>query len=486
VNKEGVMRLSNFIDNEFVPPESGEYLDNYEPATGAVYGSVPRANAADVELAVTAAKRAFATWKRTTAKERSQVLLRIAELIEKNLEKFALAESRDTGKPVAVARVLDIPRAVDNFRFYAGAILHQETQATQLVGQAMLWSVNQPIGVCALISPWNLPLYLLTWKVAPALAMGNTCVCKPSEFTSVTAWLLCEVAREAGLPRGVLNMVFGLGAECGSALTTHPDVPLVSFTGGTATGERIAASVAPHHKKLSLELGGKNAGIVFADCDFDKAVAGMVAASFSNAGQICLCCSRILVHESVFERFVNAMVEKTAALVPGDPTSEHTRLGALISKEHLAKVASYVALARQEGGTVRCGGAPPENLPERVRGGYFFAPTIITGLSAFCRTNTEEIFGPVVTVIPFKSEEEAISMANCVKYGLACSVWTESQRVAHRVSLEVEAGLVWVNCWMVRDLNVPFGGWKHSGVGREGGRHSLEFYSEQKSVTMAF
>ncbi len=479
------MRLSNFIDNEFVAPSSGLYLDNYEPATGSVYGQVPRANAADVELAVAAAKKSFATWKRTTAKQRSQLLYRIADLLERDLERFAAAESRDTGKPVSVARTVDIPRAVDNFRFYAGAILHQETQATQLVGQAMLWSVNQPIGVCALISPWNLPLYLLSWKIAPALAMGNTCVCKPSEFTSVTAWMLCATAVEAGLPRGVLNMVFGLGAECGSPLTSHADVPLVSFTGGTATGERISASVAPHHKKLSLELGGKNAGIVFADCDFDKAVAGMVTASFSNSGQICLCCSRILVQESIFERFVSAMVEKTQLLVQGDPSAEETRLGTLISKEHLAKVSSYVELAKQEGGVIRCGGQQPTNLPEKLKGGYFFQPTIVTGLAPSCRTNMEEIFGPVVTVIPFRTEDEALSIANCVKYGLACSVWTESQRVAHRVALEIETGLVWVNCWMVRDLNVPFGGWKHSGVGREGGRHSLEFYSEQKSVAMA-
>lgn len=479
--------LQNFIGNKFVAPVKGQYLDNYEPATGRVYGKVARSTKEDVDLAVDSALEAFKTWKRTTNKERSAILYRIADLIERHLDQYAACESRDTGKPISVARTVDIPRAVDNFRFYAGAILHEETICLHSNNGAVHWSVNQPVGVCALISPWNLPLYLLTWKIAPALAMGNTCVCKPSEFTSASASLLCHHAIEAGLPSGVLNMVLGLGGECGSPLTTDPRVPLVSFTGGTATGERIAASVAPYHKKLSLELGGKNAGIVFADCDFDKTVQGLVAASFSNAGQICLCCSRILVQESIYDRFVDAFVERTKQVMRvGDPTNPETRVGSLISREHWDKVSSYVELAQKEGGKVRCGGKRPDNLPERCAGGYFLEPTIITGLDHTCRTNTEEIFGPVVTVISFKTEEDAIEMANCVRYGLACSVWTESQRLAHRMALEIEAGLVWVNCWMVRDLNVPFGGWKHSGVGREGGRFALEFYSEQKSVTMAY
>ena len=476
----------NHFDGASHEPTLGQYLDNYEPATGAVYGSIPRSTKEDVEKAVASAQKAFSSWKKTTAKERAKVLYRLADLIERDVDLFSAAESRDTGKPMGVAREVDIPRAIDNFRFYAGAILHQESQSTHLNGQAITWTVNQPVGVCALISPWNLPLYLLSWKIAPALAMGNTCVCKPSEFTSVTAWMLCELSVEAGLPPGVLNMIFGLGAECGSPLTCHPSVPLVSFTGGTATGERIAASVAPFHKKLSLELGGKNAGIIFADCDFDKAVKGMVRASFSNSGQICLCCSRILIHESIFDRFVAAFVAETKLLVQGDPTDMNTQVGSLISQAHLDKVSSYVALAKQEGGSVGCGGSPPTNLPEKNRGGYFYQPTIITGLSVSCRTNMEEIFGPVVTCIPFSDEADAISKANCVSYGLACSIWTESQRLAHRVSLEIEAGLVWVNCWMVRDLRVPFGGMKHSGVGREGGRFALEFYSEQKNVVMQY
>ena len=480
------VNVLNFIGGRFVEPLSGLHLDNYEPATGRVYGRVPRSAAADVEAAVAAAKQALVSWKRVKSKERALLLFRLADLLERDIERFAAAESRDTGKPVSVAQKVDMARVIDNFRFYASGIIHEKSMTTHLAGQAVTWTLNQPIGVCALISPWNLPLYLLSWKMAPALAMGNTCVCKPSEFTSVTAWMLCELSVEAGFPPGVINMVFGLGAECGSPLTMHPEVPLVSFTGGTLTGEHIAASVAPHHKKLSLELGGKNAGIIFDDCDFEKAVAGMVAASFSNSGQICLCCSRILVQEGIYARFLEAFVAKTKLMVQGDPNDAATQLGSLISEAHFEKVSSYVKLAQEEGGTIECGGGRPTNLPERVQGGYFFQPTIISGLSTSCRTNTEEIFGPVVSVIPFRSEQEAIDIANCVRFGLACSVWTESQGRAHRMALEVEAGLVWVNCWMVRDLNVPFGGWKHSGVGREGGRYATEFYSEQKSITMQY
>ena len=313
---------------------------------GKVYGEVPRSNAEDTNNAVAAAKRAFGSWKRTTAQQRSELMMRLADLLEQNKQRFAEAESKDTGKPVSVATNVDISRVVSNFRFYAGAILHEEALSTHINGQAVTWTVNQPVGVCGLISPWNLPLYLLSWKIAPAVATGNTCVCKPSEFTSVSAWMLCELVVEAGFPPGVINMVFGLGAECGTALTTHPDVPLISFTGGTATGERIAASVAAHHKKLSLELGGKNAAIVFADCDFEKAVNGVVQSAFANSGQICLCCSRILIQESIFDKFVSAMVERTKSYVIGDPTSSETRVGALISQQHFEKVSSYIELAK--------------------------------------------------------------------------------------------------------------------------------------------
>jgi aminomuconate-semialdehyde/2-hydroxymuconate-6-semialdehyde dehydrogenase len=478
-------RILNFIDGQFVEPVGGKYLDNIEPATGKPYSHVADSDARDVELAVAAAENAFPAWSRTPAADRSLLLLRIADLIERDLEKFARAESIDTGKPVSLARSLDIPRAASNFRFFATAILHTENEAHVTDGIAFNYTLRQPRGIVGLISPWNLPLYLLSWKIAPALACGNTAIAKPSELTPMTAQLLCEICIEAGLPKGVLNIVHGTGPNVGSPITAHPKIGTISFTGGTVTGRKVAETCAPMFKKVSLELGGKNPNIVFADADQDAAIAGSLRSSFANQGQICLCGSRVFVERSAYKDFVDRFIDKASQLKQGDPLDEKTEQGAIVSKAQLDKVKFYVDLAQKEGGKIALGGKAPDPINERCRGGYFFSPTVLTDLPVSCRTNREEIFGPVVTITPFDNEEEVIGYANDTEYGLASSVWTQNLSRAHRVAEKIHTGTVWVNCWLVRDLRVPFGGMKQSGVGREGGEEALRFFTEPKNVCIA-
>ena len=481
----GPFQIPNFIGGEFVGPASGTFLDNIEPATGKPYSQVSDSDLRGVELAVVAAEKAFTDWSRTPAAERSRILLRIADLIDRDLEKLARAESIDTGKPLTLARSLDIPRASSNFRFFATAILHTENEAHIMDGIAFNYTLRQPRGVVGLISPWNLPLYLLSWKIAPAIAVGNTAIAKPSELTPMTAHLLCEICQEAGLPEGVLNVVHGTGLNVGAAITAHPKIGTISFTGGTLTGRRVAEAGAPLFKKLSLELGGKNPNIIFADADLDAAIAGSVRSSFANQGQVCLCGSRVFVERPAYEKFVERFVEKVSKLKIGDPLDEKTEQGALVSKTQLDKVKFYVDLAQKEGGKVAIGGSAPPPPNERCRDGYFFAPTVITDLPVSCRTNREEIFGPVVSITPFDKEEEVVGYANDVDYGLSSSVWTQNLNRAHRVAEQIQTGTVWVNCWLVRDLRVPFGGMKQSGVGREGGEEALRFFTEPKNVCIA-
>ena len=470
------MKLQNFINGRFSPPASGAYFDDIGPATGDVIAEVPDSDARDVDAAVRAATAAFPGWSRTPVAQRSKLLIRLADLIEKNLEEHARLESHDSGKTVSLPRRQDIPRAVANLRFFATAILHDATEAHPTDGVALNYTLRQPMGVAGLISPWNLPLYLLTWKIAPAIAAGNTCVAKPSELTPLTANRLAELSLEAGIPAGVINIVHGLGAKAGDALTVHPKVPLISFTGGTVTGAKVATAAAPHFKKVSLELGGKNPNLIFADADLTEAVNTSIRSSFSNQGEICLCGSRIFVERSIHDRFVEQFVEATMKMRIGDPSDESTDVGALISAAHLDKVSGYVDLAREEGGSILSGG-------KRVdRPGFFFEPTVITGLGCDCRVLQEEIFGPVVTITPFDGEDEAVSFANSTRYGLSASLWTRDLQRAHRVASALDAGTVWINCWLLRDLRVPFGGMKESGVGREGGFESLRFFTEAKNV----
>ena len=479
------IRIQNFIDGQFVAPVSGKYLDNIEPATGKPYSQVPDSDGRDVELAILAAEKAFPEWSRTSATDRSRILLRIGDLIERDLEKLALAESTDTGKPLSLARGLDIPRAASNFRFFATAILHTESEAHVTDGVAFNYTLRQPRGMVGLISPWNLPLYLLSWKIAPALACGNTAVAKPSELTPMTAFLLCAIAQEAGLPAGVLNIVHGTGPNVGAVITAHPKIGTISFTGGTVTGRKVAETSAPMFKKVSLELGGKNPNIIFADADLDAAIAGSVRSSFANQGQVCLCGSRVFVERPIYQTFVERFVAAAGKLRLGDPLDEKTDQGAIVSQTQLDKVKFYVDLAQTEGGKIAAGGSAPATVNERCKSGYFFTPTVITDLPVACRTNREEIFGPVITITPFDHEEEVIGYANDTDYGLASSVWTQNLSRAHRIAERIHAGTVWVNCWLVRDLRVPFGGMKQSGVGREGGAEALRFFTEPKNVCIA-
>lgn len=478
----GVLEVANFIDGKFVP--TNRHLDSFCPATGEVHLRVPDSGAEEVELAVRAAKTAFQSWSLTSPSERSLYLNKIANAIESKLQEFAEAESRDQGKPVWLAKTVDIPRACLNFRFFASAILHTlDLSSYQPEFGVTNYTSRTPVGVAGLISPWNLPLYLLTFKIAPALAAGCTVVCKPSEMTSLTAHMMAQVMVEVGLPPGVCNLVHGTGPRAGEAIVKHPEVKVISFTGSTLVGKRIQEMSAPFVKKLSLELGGKNAGIVFNDVDMKKCLPVMIRSSFSNQGEICLTTSRIYVQEGVYKQFVERYVELTRAIKVGDPQDPTNTMGALISKEHLAKVKGYVALAREEGCSVLCGDGVEEFvLPVKNQNGYFMRPTVITNVKDDSRLIQEEIFGPVTCILSFKTEEEVIKRANDVQYGLSACVWTENVGTAHRVAHNLEVGTVWVNCWMVRDLNMPFGGSKMSGIGREGFKDSLEFYSEAKTV----
>ena len=475
------MNIRNYIDGAFSDPVGGLFLDNIDPSTGNAYGLIPRSQAADVDLAVAAARAAFPAWSTLSAQERSNWLMKVSNAINTKLDELALAESKDNGKPLKLATAVDIPRARDNFKFYATAVLHDAYETHDMGVDGFNYTLRQPIGVAGCISPWNLPLYLFSWKIAPALAAGNTVVAKPSEVTPATAYLLSEILDEIGFPKGVLNIVHGLGAEVGAAIVAHHDTNIISFTGGTQTGKAISSVAAPMFKKLSLELGGKNANIVFNDCEFEDAVNTSVRAAFANQGQICLCGSRIYVQRGIYDKFKAAFLERVNGLTVADPLSSEARMGAVVSKEHMEKVLSYIELAKVEGGKLLTGGHRIQ-LEGRCEKGYFIAPTIFENLPAHCRTNQEEIFGPVVTLTPFDTEEEALALANGTDYGLAATVWTSDLKTAHRMAARLHAGIIWVNCWLLRDLRTPFGGVKQSGVGREGGYEALRFFTEPKNI----
>ena len=477
--------IKNYIGGELLPPSKGEYLDNISPATGTVYSQIPDSGAEDVALAVEAAQKAEVAWGRSSAAYRYGVIMKIVAGIEKNMERLAKAESIDNGKPIALARSVDIPRAASNFRFFATAILHYASQSHEMIGEAINYTVRKPLGIVGCISPWNLPLYLFTWKIAPALAAGNCVVAKPSEVTPMTAFLLSEICIEAGLPAGVLNIVHGLGQKVGAAITIHDKIKAISFTGGTATGATIAREAAPRFKKLSLELGGKNPNIFFAYCDYYKMLETTMRSSFANQGQICLCGSRIFVEKSIYDRFRNDFVKRTKALKIGHPLEEETQIGAVVSRAHQEKILSYIRLAEEEGGTILCGGKKVQ-LDGENTGGFFLEPTIIEGLSYNCRTNQEEIFGPVVTITPFETEEEVLLYANSTPYGLSATLWTSNLQRTHRMANQIQAGIVWVNTWLLRDLRTPFGGVKNSGVGREGGFYALDFFTEPKNICIKY
>ncbi|MEY8870464.1 aldehyde dehydrogenase [Meridianimaribacter flavus] len=477
--------IKNYINGQFENPASNNWIDNYNPSNGEVYGQIPNSSKDDVEYAYQSAKSAFPSWSQTTIEERSRILIKISELLEVNLDRFAEAESKDNGKPVSLAKMVDIPRAASNFRFFGNAITQFASESHESVGQnAVNYTLRQPIGVVGCISPWNLPLYLFTWKIAPAIAAGNCVVAKPSEITPMTAYLLGEICNEAGLPKGVLNIVHGLGTSTGQAIVEHPNIKAISFTGGTATGAHIAKVAAPMFKKLSLELGGKNPNIIFADCDYEDMLNTTVRSSFANQGQICLCGSRIFVEETIYDKFKADFVEKVKSLKVGHPSQKDTNIGALVSKPHLEKVKSYIEIAKEEGATILCGGN--EVTVKGYENGYYLQPTVIEVKTDDCRVNQEEIFGPVVTIMPFKTEDDVLNMANKVKYGLSATLWTNNLNRTMRLSNQLQAGIVWVNTWMMRDLRTPFGGVKASGVGREGGFEALRFFTEAKNVCIKY
>lgn len=476
--------LENFIAGNFIGPLSGRFIDNVNPATGEIYGQIPDSNEKDVELAVNFAKKAFTGWAETTLEHRFKILNKIADLIDENSEALALAETTDNGKPLWLSKKVDIYRAAANFRFFATALMHFASESHNNESSRINYTLRQPIGIVGCISPWNLPLYLFTWKIAPALAAGNCVIAKPSEVTPVTAFLLGKICKEAGLPDAVLNIVHGTGPNCGEAIVKHPQIKAISFTGSTRAGQRIASIASPMFKKLSLELGGKNPNIIFADCNWEKMLRTTIHSSFSNQGQICLCGSRILIEASVYEKFKTEFIEKAKQLTIGDPL-EDNKQGAIVSKVHFDKILQCIETAKQEGGKILLGGNA--HKPQgRCSNGYFIEPTIIEGLGPKCKTNTEEIFGPVVTLQPFHTIEEALQLANATDYGLAATIWTQDISKANWLASKIESGIVWVNCWLQRDLRTPFGGVKNSGVGREGGWEALKFFTEAKNVCIDF
>jgi aminomuconate-semialdehyde/2-hydroxymuconate-6-semialdehyde dehydrogenase len=480
-----ISHINHYINGTYINPIDGHFDDNINPATNQVIGKIALGNSKDVDLAVAAAEQALVKWRHTSNEERYRVLSKIADLIDEHLNELALAECIDNGKPLWLCKMVDIPRARDNFRFFATACMHFASESHQMTNTAINYTLREPIGIVGCVSPWNLPLYLFTWKIAPALAAGNCVIAKPSEVTPVTAFLLGEICTAAGLPAGVLNIIQGTGPDCGAAIVNHPKIRAISFTGSTRAGAEIAKVASPQFKKLSLELGGKNPSVIFADCDWQKMMKVLVNSSFSNQGQICLCSSRLLIEEGIYDKFKEEFVAKVKNLSVGNPMDDKSRLGAIVSKVHFEKIINCIKQAKEEGGTILCGGEALQ-MEGECKDGYFIAPTIIEHLGPDSITNQEEIFGPVVTLQKFSGTQEALTLANASMYGLAATIWTQDITKATAMAQQINCGIVWINCWLLRDLRTPFGGMKNSGVGREGGWEAMKFFTEMKNVCIEY
>ena len=480
-----MISIKNFINGSYCESLTKDWLEVINPSNGKIYAKLPNSNTQDVHQAYLAAEKAFHSWSKTSVDQRSDILAKIAELIENQMEILAAAESMDNGKPISLARAVDIPRAAYNFKFFSQAVTQFYSEShEQISDKTINYTLRQPLGVVGCISPWNLPLYLFTWKIAPALAAGNCVVAKPSEVTPYTAFLLADICNKAGLPKGVLNIVHGLGKSTGQAIVEHPEIKAISFTGGSETGAHIAKTAAPMFKKLSLELGGKNPNIIFADCDYDKMLTTTVKSSFANQGQICLCGSRIFIEADIYEKFKKDFIKKVSQLKIGLPSEKETDIGAMVSKAHLDKVLGYIAAANKSEATVLYGGQKVSI--KNGEKGYYLEPTVIEVSSNNCLLNQEEIFGPVVTLMPFKNATKVLEIANDVKYGLSATVWTNNLKRSMYFSEHLEAGIIWINTWMQRDLRTPFGGQKASGIGREGGFEVLRFFTEAKNICINY
>lgn len=479
------MKILNFIDGNYLDSLSGNYLDNINPATGKIYGTIPDSNENDVALAVKAAAKAFPSWSGLHSEKRFSILNNIANIIDDQLDALALAETIDNGKPLWLSKRMDIPRASSNFRFFATACMHVASESHYNEGDSINVTLRQPIGIVGCISPWNLPLYLFTWKIAPALAAGNCVIAKPSEVTPATAFLLSSICKQAGLPDGVLNIVHGTGPSCGEAIVKHPLIKAISFTGSTKAGKHIASITGPMFKKTSLELGGKNAAIILDDCNWDKMISETIRSSFTNQGQICLCTSRLIIHDSVYEKFKHSFLEKVHALKVGNPLDDTSRQGAIVSKVHFDKIIQCIETAKQQGGNILCGGEAV-TLEGDCSNGFFIQPTVIENIDTNSSINQDEIFGPVVTLQKFSTIDEALELANNSQYGLACTIWTQDINKSNYIASKINTGIVWINCWLNRDLRTPFGGMNNSGVGREGGWEAFKFFTEPKNICTSF
>jgi len=477
--------ISNYIDGKLTKPKESKYIDVFNPSTGKVYAKCPDSSSLDLKLAVKSANKAFYEWKNKTNEERSKILFNVASELEKNQNEFAIAETIDNGKPLNDSKNIDIPRAINNLRFYASIVINQSSESHSLPNNVINYTLRDPLGVVSCISPWNYPLHILTWKIAPALAIGNCVIAKPSEVTPMTAYLFSKICIKAGLPKGVLNILHGPGHNIGDKIVKHPDIKAVSFTGGTKTGKIISSAASSLLKKVSLELGGKNPVIVFDDCNYKEMLKTTIKSSFGNQGQICLCGERIFIQEKLYEKFKKDFIKETKQLKIGDPLNSKTNQGAIVSREHYNKILSYFKNVKNSGANFLIGG-DSKKIKGSCSKGWFIEPSIIENLDRKSSCYREEAFGPVVSLHKFKTREEVIKLANETSYGLSASIWTSNLKTAHQVAQMIDFGIVWVNAWNLRDLRTPFGGMKDSGIGREGGNESMKFFSEPKNVCINY